>query len=75
MIFYGVCFYKQYKRENETPIDDREDENPVYGLYTVHADPVAEAVDTNEDYYTEEDTYWQDATRVTSNNSNYSFSN
>ena len=47
----------------------------MYGLYTVDADPVAEAVDTNEDYssnYTEEDTYWQDTTRVTSNNSNYS---
>ena len=39
------------------------------------ADPVAEVVDTCEEYFTREDTYWQEATRVTSNNSNYSFNN
>ena len=72
ILLFAWCFWRHHSKQSEEPGDDQEDENPVYGLYSIHADPMAEVEDTNEDYA--EGDYWEGATRVTSNNSNYSFS-
>ena len=63
-------WYKSYSsrdQRQETP--EVRSVNPVYGTYEVHADPVAEVVDTNT-YYSHKDD--KEATKVKDNNSYYS---
>ena len=43
LIVAGVLvFTKQRKKRNEKKEEERTDDNPVYSLYEVHNDPVAE---------------------------------
>ena len=70
LLLIGVCIYQKTKQNRETVTED--DVNPVYATYEVDADPVAEVVDHNADYFAVEDSMWEGATRTKDNNSQYS---
>ena len=70
----ALYFYKWHNRASEETNQD-DDVNPEYGLYVIHDDPVAEVVDTCEDYALPEDPCWEAATKVKDNNSTYSGDN
>ena len=44
----------------------------MYATYEIHADPVAEVVDTNSEYSMVEDAVWEGATKIKDNNPYYS---
>lgn len=72
--FCAVYVFKHHRASVDAG-DQDDDDNPEYGLYTIHDDPVAEVVDTCEDYAMVEDPGMEDATRVGDRNSNYSSDN